>query len=239
MATAVRGVCSSHSGKIVLATRCMSKAANLQGAVQQAKIILGSASQPRRVVMQELSEEYGFSFQVMTADIDEKVIRRPTAQQLVVALAHAKAQAIRQRLEDKGELDGYLITCDQVVQCGDSILEKPVTAEQAREYIKAYGKCAPSTVSSIVCSNLATGEAYEGVDIATIRFNPIPLEVVESLINEGSIYTCAGGLQVENPLVSPYVQRIDGTMDSVMGLPKQLLLRLLLQAASTNKFRVV
>lgn len=38
---------------------------------------------------------------------------------------------------------------------------------------------------------------------------------------------CAGGLMVEHELVSPYVMKIDGTMDSVMGLSKPLVLKLL------------
>ena len=38
---------------------------------------------------------------------------------------------------------------------------------------------------------------------------------------------CAGGLMVEHPAVAPHVLRGDGSMDSVMGLPREPLLCLL------------
>jgi len=34
---------------------------------------------------------------------------------------------------------------------------------------------------------------------------------------------CAGGLMIEHPALQPYVERVDGTLDSVMGLSTRLL----------------
>ena len=42
---------------------------------------------------------------------------------------------------------------------------------------------------------------------------------------------CAGGLQVEHRLVAPYVQRIEGTQEGVMGLCKESVMACLLDAA--------
>jgi predicted house-cleaning NTP pyrophosphatase (Maf/HAM1 superfamily) len=83
------------------------------------RIILGSASKSRRSIMDELAERHGFAYEVLTADIDEKAVRRDTPEALVVALAHAKADAILERLRKGGDEggsggDAYLITCDQV-----------------------------------------------------------------------------------------------------------------------------
>ena len=87
------------------------------------RIILGSASKSRRSIMDELAAKHGFSYEVRTADIDEKAVRRDTPEALVLALAHAKADAIleRMRSDDGGagagggaSGDAYLITCDQV-----------------------------------------------------------------------------------------------------------------------------
>lgn len=65
-----------------------------------------------------------------------------------------------------------------------------------------------------------------------IHFAPIPQESVDKLIAEGEVFWCAGGLMVEHPLVVPHVTRMDGALDSVMGLDKQLLLRLLCAVAA-------
>ena len=50
---------------------------------------------------------------------------------------------------------------------------------------------------------------------------------MDQLISEGDVFYCAGGLMVEHALVQPHVTRMDGSLDSVMGLAKHLLLRLL------------
>ena len=47
------------------------------------------------------------------------------------------------------------------------------------------------------------------------------------MCGEGTVLQCAGGLMVEHPLVEPFIARIDGSMDSVMGLSKALVLKLL------------
>jgi predicted house-cleaning NTP pyrophosphatase (Maf/HAM1 superfamily) len=61
-------------------------------------------------------------------------------------------------------------------------------------------------------------------------FDSIPESSVDALIEAGDVYYCAGGLMVEHPLVSPHVVRMDGTIDSVMGLCKATVERLLGQA---------
>lgn len=59
------------------------------------KIILGSKSIARRKILAEM----GYEFTIMTADIDEKAIRKEKPEELVMALAEAKADAIISRLQ--------------------------------------------------------------------------------------------------------------------------------------------
>lgn len=59
------------------------------------KIILGSASVARRKILAEM----GYEFTVMTADIDEKGIRKEKPEELVMAIAEAKADAIISKLQ--------------------------------------------------------------------------------------------------------------------------------------------
>jgi predicted house-cleaning NTP pyrophosphatase (Maf/HAM1 superfamily) len=66
-------------------------------------------------IMDELAAQYGFQYEVAKAGIDESAIRHDDARQLVLALAHAKADAIRAALAQRGAGGtGLLITCDQV-----------------------------------------------------------------------------------------------------------------------------
>ncbi|KAI4316818.1 hypothetical protein L6164_024759 [Bauhinia variegata] len=194
------------------------------------KIILGSSSVPRRTILAEM----GYKFTIMTADIDEKSIRKESPEELVVALAEAKAEAILRRLS----LDDYvndaeptlLITCDQVVVYEGLIREKPSSKEEAHQFLKDYSGRHAATVGSVLVTNLKTGFKKGEWDRAEIYFNEIPDETKEKLVEEGITLNMAGGLVIEHPLISPFVKEVAGTMDSVMGLPKALTKRLLKEA---------
>eukprot|EP01018_Ginkgo_biloba_P002234 Gb_14530 [translate_table: standard] len=191
-------------------------------------IILGSSSTARQAILKEL----GFTFTVMTADIDEKAIRREKPEDLVMALAEAKAEAIMSKLANinNDEISSesvLLITADQVVVHEGIIREKPSNEEEARLFIKGYSRSPASTVGSVLVTNLKTGMKKGGWDKTEIYFHAIPDDVIESLIKEGLVFNVAGGLLVEHPLNSPFVEAVVGSIDSVMGLPKELTISLI------------
>ncbi|KAJ3672862.1 hypothetical protein LUZ60_006236 [Juncus effusus] len=197
------------------------------------KIILGSSSPARREILQEM----GYDFTVMSPDINEKEIRKVNPEELVKALAHAKAEAIKgklleekllnKELQDKPTL---LITSDQVMVNRGVIREKPLNEEEASEFIKGYSANSASAVGYVLVSNLKTGVHKGDWDKPEIYFHEIPDEVIERVIKVKEIINVAGGYRMEHPLASPYVKLIDGAMDSVMGLPKELTSRLIKEA---------
>lgn len=190
------------------------------------KIILGSGSAYRRKAMTDM----GYDFEVVTADIDEKAIRHEDPAVLTLALAKAKAEAIMPKLSESA----ILITSDQVVACDGVIREKPVDEAQAREFLASYATHPAETVSAVMATNTATGRQESGVDGAKIYFKPLPESVIDALIADGDVFTKAGGFAAEDPLLAPYVDRIEGTLDSIGGLPKALT-RQLIDKVSTNK----
>ncbi|XP_050212652.1 uncharacterized protein LOC126664340 isoform X2 [Mercurialis annua] len=194
------------------------------------KIILGSSSIARRDILAKM----GYEFTVASADIDEKSIRKEQPEELVMALAEAKAEAILQRLPvhdyKKDAVPTLLITCDQVVVYEGAIREKPSNEEEARQFLKGYSGSHAATVSSVLVTNLKTGFRKVDFDRVEIYFREIHDEVIEKLIEEGHVLRVAGGLIIEHHLVLPYVKKVVGTTDSVMGLPKALTERLMKEA---------
>ncbi|KAF4357276.1 hypothetical protein F8388_002784 [Cannabis sativa] len=222
------------------------------------KIILGSSSVARRKILAEM----GYDFTIMTADIDEKSIRKEIPEELVVALAEAKAEAIISKLESLHNQNKddtptlliaadtaaailpriptgdyindveptLLITADQVVVYEGVIREKPSSKEEARKFMKDYSGGQAATVSSVFVSNLKTGFRKGDWDRVEIHFHEIPDDVIEKLIDEGTVLFVAGGLIIEHPLILPLVKKVVGTTDSVMGLPKALTEKLLKEA---------
>jgi len=190
--------------------------------------VLGSGSYTRKLILSNA----GYTFTVIKADIDERALgdRKDAsrAQELVLLLAHAKADAVLPKVPPEHRTE-ILLTADQVVVHEQRILEKPRDRLEAQQFIEGYGRSPCSTVGSIVLTDIATGRRVGGVDTATIHFDPIPPAVITELLDEGEVLNCAGGLMVEHPKVLPYRRRIDGTEASVMGLSLDLLDTLLLQ----------
>ncbi|ESR38910.1 Maf-like protein [Citrus sinensis] len=192
------------------------------------KIILGSSSMARKEILAEM----GYEFTVVTAEIDEKSIRKDKPEDLVMALAEAKAEAIRSRLQSAGQLNPttLLITADTVVVYKGSIREKPSSKEEAREFIKGYSGSHAEVVGSVLISNLKTGIRKGGWDRAEVYFHDIPDEVIDNLIEEGITFNVAGGLMLEHPLTLPFVEAVVGATDTVMGLSKALTEKLIWEA---------
>lgn len=191
--------------------------------------------------------EMGIPFIKVVRPIDEKGLgdrSKDPPHELVLTLAKAKMDHLVKEIQEgrcqddlpphdnsssSKDNEWIVLTGDQVVTCNGKILEKPESIEEAREFVAYYRTHPPSTVGSCVLTHLPTGIQVSGVDTATIYFaSTIPTDLVDRLValNE-PILSCAGGLMIEHPLTKEHVDRIDGTEDSVMGLSKDLVWRLL------------
>ena len=188
------------------------------------KIILGSQSEGRRQILTEM----GYKFEVRPANIDEKAIRFTDPQKLTLALANAKANALLAKITEPA----ILITSDQVVICDGKIREKPESVEMARNYLQSYNTQPAETVTAVVVTNTATGKRYDGIDIAKVYFNEFTTQDIEKLITEKKIFTKAGGFLIQEALQKGQINKVSGTIDSVVGLPKILTQNLISQASN-------
>jgi septum formation protein len=184
------------------------------------KLILGSSSKYRQAVLRE----HGYVFEVMKPDIDEKVIRIDDFYKLPILIARAKSEALQSRVNEPA----LIITADQVVMCDGELREKPETKEEAKKFFEKYCAGHPAeTISALVVFNTVTGKNVEGIDIAKTFFKKVPDAAVDEFIESGEAYLTAGGFDHDNPILVPYVERIEGTGDSINGMPVHLLEKLL------------
>jgi len=119
-----------------------------------------------------------------------------------------------------------------VVVWTGAIREKPANETEAREFLRGYAVHPAETVSAVVVTDTRTNERCEGIDHAKVWFYPIPDTLTEELIKEGRIFTTAGGFLIEDPKFKPCIKHIEGTMKSVLGLPAELMKRLLKKVSS-------
>lgn len=203
-------------------------------------IILGSSS----VFRQRVLTSNGFEFTTMSPDIDEKSCglefrSANDARNLVLAISKAKSTALALQIKERRifQKGCILITCDQVVVCDGIIREKPTSAGECKRYLYSYCKLSkPAETWSAVCVlNTATGCQSLGVDVAKQFFLDIPESSIEDIISEGTIMHCCGGFMVDHrkhykfmlDLFLPYLGKRIGTEDSIVGMPVDLLRKLL------------
>lgn len=166
----------------------------------------------------------GYEFEIIAADIDEKAIRHDDPSQMVLAIANAKADALVPRLGT----EGLLITADLAVVFEGEVLEKPRSEEEAFTTLRGYQGKPVGGVTAVVVTNLQTGKRASGIDKATVFFKrPFGESTIRDFIKSGKTFEHAGGLGVERPEFAPFVDHIEGTLDSVMGLPKDLTKKLI------------
>ncbi len=189
--------------------------------MKNSKLILGSASPQRKNVMDTM----GYPYTVVSADIDEKAIRSDDPVELTLQLAQAKADALIERTSEPA----FLITADLVVVYQGKILEKPETPDEARSFLMGYSTHPAQTIVSVVVTNTETNARAAGSDKAMIFFSPIPNTVIEQLIERGEIFGQAGAFSIGDPLVKPFIIKINGDETGIRGLPLALTKKLLQQ----------
>ena len=120
-----------------------------------------------------------------------------------------------------------MITSDLVVVFKGRVVEKPQTKQEAYDTIFAYKTDPAQTVCSVVVVNTKTGKRAEGTDVVTIYFRPFTKEAVEEFVESGKILDHAGSFAAEQEPFSSFIDKLDGTIESVAGLSVELTKKLI------------
>jgi septum formation protein len=186
------------------------------------KIILGSSSQGRRAVL----ERAGYTFEIMSPDIDEKAIRTDDVYELPLLVAREKARVLKEKVTEPA----LIIVGDQVVVSDGHLEEKPESDEEARKFLTRYSEGHPAeTIAAVIVVNTETGKQAEGIDTTKVYFKPIPREVMDQYIFDKLPFSHAGGFAIEHKEIQPYIERLEGVADSTQGLPLALMEALIAQ----------
>jgi septum formation protein len=187
------------------------------------KLILGSSSKYRKNILKKA----GYIFDVLVPDIDEKLIQTDDPYQRPLVVARAKAEILIPQIKEPA----LLITSDVIAVCNGKVREKPESKDEAREFLREYSRgIGPEGVTAIVIYNTVTKEYFEGIDKAQVFYNKFPESVIEDFIENGDALGRAGGFGVQSPILRPYVKKIEGDEESIVGMPIALLKKLLKQA---------
>jgi len=142
---------------------------------------------------------------------------------LTLAIAKAKAEALKIKITEPA----ILITADLVVVYDGKIREKPIDEKEVRNFLTSYEFLPAETVGAIVVTNTANGKQASGSDFAKIFMNTFSEKDINEIIKDGNVFNLAGGFTAEGDLWAKHIEKIEGTRDSVMGLNKILVKKLI------------
>jgi len=181
-------------------------------------LVLASSS-PRRA---ELLQAAGLPFVIRAAAIDETRHPDESPDAYVRRLAVAKASAVA------ATPDELVLGADTVVVAGAACLGKPVDAADAAAMLRLLAGRSHDVLTGVA---LVRRGAPLSVDVAATRvtFGALTEAAVAWYVATPEPYDKAGGYAVQG-LASRFVTAIEGSYANVVGLPVELVCRLLAQA---------
>jgi nucleoside triphosphate pyrophosphatase len=172
------------------------------------KVTLASGSPQRK----ELLWKLGIEFEVLVPGVRELSGGDPEVE--VVENARRKAGAV------EGDL---IIACDTDVVLDGKALGKPADEAESRDYLDRMSGRTHVVMSGLVV--LFDGEERSGLDQTSVVFKALDEAEKERYVEFGEWRGRSGGYAIQT-LGSTLVERIEGSVSNVVGLPVGLLLEL-------------
>jgi septum formation protein len=173
------------------------------------KVVLASGSPQRSEILRKL----GVEFEVVVSGVDELSGGDPEVEMLENARLKARAVA----------RDGVVIACDTDVALDGKALGKPADAAEARGYLDRMSGRAHEVLSGLVV--VVDGEERSGLERTTVVFKQLSEAEKERYVAFGEWQGRSGGYAIQT-LGSTLVERLEGSVSNVVGLPVGLLLDL-------------
>ena len=162
----------------------------------------------------------GLEFEVLAADIDETMLEGEDACVHVERLAREKASTVRAQRPDALVLAG-----DTVVLLDDTILGKPVDADDAEAMLLQLAGRTHTVVSGLALG-LPDGRILSGVSRTDVSFRSFSAETARRYVATGEPLDKAGSYGIQG-VGAALVGDIHGDYYTVVGLPVALFVRLL------------
>jgi len=184
------------------------------------KIILGSNS-PRR---KELLAGLNIAFTVDTGNTFEEVYDPQTPHERIPeVLSEGKSYGFHRPLEE----DEILITSDTLVLCGDRVMGKPHSREEAIDMLRFLSGREHKVITAVTIrdNKICTTSS----DTAIVHFKELTDSEIYYYIDEFRPFDKAGAYGIQEWIGYIGIGRIEGSFFTIMGLPVHLVYQELLK----------
>jgi septum formation protein len=182
-----------------------------------ARLVLASAS-PRR---SELLGSVGLQFDIVPADIDESTLPGEAPSDYVARLSSEKARVVAERVGG----GAIVIAADTTVDVDGRILEKPMDDADARRMLRLLSGRIHLVHTGVTTLSFGVGSGKTGLPASTtvvvetaVQFVELTDRAIDWYISTGEHAGKAGAYGIQGA-AGAFVERIDGSVTNVIGLP--------------------
>lgn len=177
------------------------------------KIILGSNS-PRR---KELLAGLDIEFTVDTGNDFEEVYSTDTPHERIPeALSEGKSYGFHRKLEN----DEILITSDTLVLCGDRVMGKPHSREEAIDMLRHLSSRGHKVITAITLRD--NKRCRTSSDTSIVYFKKLSDNEIIYYVDNYRPYDKAGAYGIQEWIGYIGIDKIEGSYFTIMGLPVHL-----------------
>lgn len=183
------------------------------------KIILGSNS-PRR---KELLGGLDIDFTVDTGNTFEEVYDPSTPHERIPeVLSEGKSYGFHRELAD----DEVLITSDTLVLCGDRVMGKPHSRQEAIDMLRCLSGREHKVITAVTIRD--SRRCKTTADTALVYFKELTDNEIEYYIDQYRPFDKAGAYGIQEWIGYIGIDKIEGSYFTIMGLPVHLVYKELL-----------
>lgn len=182
------------------------------------KFILASSS-PRR---KELLNKLNIAFDVMSPNFDETNFELEPSSNSIEKLSLLKAKSISVILQ----VSAFVIGADTVVILDNIILGKPKNRAEAYSMLKLLSGKKHKVITGVSIVDTENQKEYSDSATTYVTFNYLSDEDIYNYIDTKKPYDKAGAYGIQE-LPENFLKKIDGEFDNVVGLPTNILIKML------------
>jgi septum formation protein len=182
------------------------------------KIILGSSSPRRADILKKLK----LDFEIIPSDYVEPHDRTDFSYDFVENLAYNKALDVAKRIKEPATIIG----ADTIVVINNKILGKPKDKEDAYNTLKMLSGKTHFVVTGVALVQSITLEKKVKSETTYVTFEDLTDSQIAYYIEKFKPFDKAGSYGIQE-LPEGYIKKVEGDLNNVIGLPSELLLKML------------
>lgn len=166
-------------------------------------------------------QEAGIPFEPFAVDVDERAPRGATAPQAAMAIARRKAEA--------ATVDGaFVLAADTMIDHKDQLLGKPQDEVDAHAILRMLSADTHRVVTGVAL-RAPDGVVRTAYGETMVTFRELTDAEIDAYIRSGEPMDKAGAYGIQGK-GKAFVARVEGPMDNVVGLPMDVVRRLLAES---------